>query len=73
MTCHKKNPKKTPTHRIVTAMFLLELTDNQSTERQQTQLWESSDILPQYYPCTFRAADKHIFLEISKTYQWIPS
>lgn len=47
-------------------MFLLELAENQSTERQQTWLWESCDILSQGYPRTFRATDKRIFRESSK-------
>lgn len=47
-------------------MFLLELAEKQSTERQQTWLWEYCDILSQGYPFTFRATDKCIFLEISK-------
>lgn len=50
----------------VTATFLLEPAENQSTERQQTWLWESCDILSQGYSRTFRAIDKCIFLQSSK-------
>lgn len=58
MTYHQKT--------MLLPFFLLELAEKQSTERQQTWLWEYCDILSQGYPYTFRATDKCIFLQSSK-------
>lgn len=55
-----------PSKKHVTAMFLLEFEENQSTERWQTWLWESCDILSRGYPCTFRDTENCIFLESSE-------